>query len=288
LGLGDALVDRGRLEEAAAVLREAIRLRPDDAHARISLGAVLVDAGRPEDATPVLGEAIRLAPSQFPAHLNLGRALMGQGRFDAALDALRRARELGARRGRRDPVADRLVRQCERLIGLDARLPALLRGEDRPGDAAELAGFAELCHFKQLFATSARLWEEAFAARPALAEDQATGNRFDAARAAARAGCGQGKDDPPPDDAERAKLRSRARDWLKADLRLWGERLDAGNDAVRRETRAELVHWKTSLDLACVRDPWALVKLPAEERGAWRVLWSQVDAMLAKAGGDHP
>jgi len=180
------------------------------------------------------------------------------------------------------------MRQCERLIGLDARLPALLRGEDRRGDAAELAGFAELCYFKQLFVTSARLWEEAFAALPALAEDQATGNRFDAACAAARAGCGQGKDDPPPDDAERATLRSRARDWLEADLRLWGQRLDAGTDTVRRETRAELVHWKICLDLARVRDPWALAKLPAEERDAWRLLWSEVDATLAKAGGDHP
>jgi hypothetical protein len=178
-----------------------------------------------------------------------------------------------------------LVRRRERLIALDARLPAVLRGEERPRDAAELAGFAELCYGKQLFATSARLWTEAFAARPERAEAPGTGNRFAAARAAARAGCGQGEDEPPPDAAARAELRARARDWLRADLAQWSKPHEPATGAVPREVRSQLARWRTDPDLACVRAPEALAKLPNSERESWDSLWATVGALLANA---HP
>jgi serine/threonine-protein kinase len=176
-----------------------------------------------------------------------------------------------------------LVRRRERLIALDARLPAVLRGEERPMDAAELAGFAELCYGKQLFATSARLWKEAFAARLGLAEAPSAGSRFPAARAAARAGCGQGKDEPPPDVAALAELRSRARDWLRADLAQWSEPHEQTTGAIPREVRSQLARWRIDPDLACVRDPEALVKLPDSERESWDSLWATVGALLANA-----
>jgi hypothetical protein len=40
----------------------------------------------------------------------------------------------------------------------------------------------------------ARLYAEAFAAAPSLADDLGAGHRYNAARAAARAGCGHGAD----------------------------------------------------------------------------------------------
>jgi serine/threonine-protein kinase len=178
-----------------------------------------------------------------------------------------------------------LVRRRERLIALDARLPAVLRGQERPSDPAELAGFAELCYGEQLFATSARLWKEAFAARLRLDEAPGTGSRFPAARAAARAGCGQGKDEPPPDAAARAELRSRARDWLSADLAQWSESHEQTTGSVPREVRSQLARWRSDPDLACVRDPEALAKLPDSERESWDSLWATVGALLAKA---HP
>jgi hypothetical protein len=36
-------------------------------------------------------------------------------------------------------------------------------------------------------------------------------------------------------------------------------------------------------DLAAVRDPAALAKLPEAKSVAWRNLWAQVDALLARA-----
>ena len=49
-----------------------------------------------------------------------------------------------------------------------------------------------------------------------------------------------------------------------------------------------LQHWKEDGDLAGIRDPEALAKLPAEEQRVWRALWADVDALLQKAKGDRP
>jgi hypothetical protein len=42
-------------------------------------------------------------------------------------------------------------------------------------------------------------------------------------------------------------------------------------------------HWRADPNLAGVRDADALSKLPESERGAWRSLWAEVEALLAKA-----
>src|SRR5262249_48111777 len=106
------------------------------------------------------------------------------------------------------------------------------------------------------------------------------GHRYNAACAAAMAGCGQGKDEPPPDEATRAKLRRQALDWLRADLTLRTKQL-ATNPA---EARKELAHWKADPDLAGVREPDALAKLPEAERDAWHALWVEVDRLLPGTG----
>jgi hypothetical protein len=46
--------------------------------------------------------------------------------------------------------------------------------------------------------------------------------------------------------------------------------------------RKTLKHWLDDTDLAGVRDPKELEKLPAEEREAWQKLWADVDALLQK------
>jgi hypothetical protein len=283
--LGEALADAGRREEAAAVLREALHVQPDNVRAAALLSDLLIDMGRPEDAIAVLSAVRPLDPGRTGARPGRGRPPMARGRSDAAPRTLRGAPEPGAPRGRPDAIADRLVRRRERLIALEAGLPALLRGEERPMDAAELAGFAELCYGKQLFATSARLWKKAFAAHVGHPEAPSTGSHFHAARAAARAGCGQGNDDPTPDAAARAELRSQARDWLRADLAQWSEPHEQTTGAVRREVRAQLARWRSDPDLACVRDPEALARLADSEREGWDSLWATVGALLAKA---HP
>jgi serine/threonine-protein kinase len=283
--LGAALSDAGRREEAHAVLREAIRVRPDNLRARALLCDLLIDMGRAEDAIAVLSAVHQPDPGRAGTQPGQGNPRMTGRRSGGAPGGNRSAAEPGTPRERPDAIADRLVRRREWLIALDARLPALLRGDDRPRDAAERAGFAELCFGRQLFVTSARLWKEAFATPPERAEAPIREYRFHAARAAARAGCSQGKDDLPPDVAAQAELRCQARDWLRADLADWSAQRDPTVDAVPREVRTQLARWRTDPDLACVRDLEALAKLPEPEREGWNSLWATVGTLLARG---HP
>jgi CRISPR/Cas system-associated endonuclease Cas1 len=96
---------------------------------------------------------------------------------------------------------------------------------------------------------------------------------------------GKAKDLPQPDEATKTRLRTQAQSWLKAELALWAKLLTAdpkANQAVIVET---LTHWKEDTELSSIRDPKALEKLPEAERKGWQMLWSEVDALLAKARG---
>jgi hypothetical protein len=179
--------------------------------------------------------------------------------------------------------AAKLVGERERMTVLDARLPSILHGESHPVDPAERAEFARLCHIKHLHATAARLWEEAFVARPSLIDDLTTGYRYDAACDDALGGCGEGRDDPPPDDGARAKLRARALERLRADLAARSRLASKGTPQARTALRQTLGHWKRDSDLTGVRDPDALGKLPEAERKEWETLWADLDALLKRA-----
>jgi eukaryotic-like serine/threonine-protein kinase len=126
-----------------------------------------------------------------------------------------------------------------------------------------------------------RLWAEALASDPKLGDDRQAQHRYNAARATALAGAGQGKDEPPLDDATKSKLRRQALDWLKAELAAWGKLLESGQPGIIVQT---LSHWQKDTDLAGIRDQAALAKLPAEEQKAFTRLWADVATLLKKAG----
>src|SRR5207253_2192221 len=80
---------------------------------------------------------------------------------------------------------------------------------------------------------SARFAAEAFSRAPALAEDLRSHERYNAACAAALAGCGLGEDAAALGEPERTGWRKQARAWLQADLAAWAKVLDGGNAADR-------------------------------------------------------
>jgi WD40 repeat protein len=159
------------------------------------------------------------------------------------------------------------------------RLPALLRGEDKIAGNVERLDFAQVAYDQKRFAFAARLRAEALAADPKLADDL-TPHRYNAARAAALAAAGHGMDEPPLDDAAKAKLRGQALDWLKAELTDWSKVQPPQPCIVR-----PLWQWQQDKDLAGIRDRAALAKLPAEEQIAFTQLWADVTELLTKAGG---
>jgi tetratricopeptide (TPR) repeat protein len=285
--LGEVLLGRGDLAGAEAVYRRLVAINPGDAGAHTRLGNSLRGRG---DLTGAEGEyrrVVELKPDDAEAHYNLGTLLRQLGRITEALAALRRAHELGSKQpGWQLPSAE-LVRDCERLVALEPRLPKVLSGEEGPKDADEAVAFADLCYKTKRYAASARLYEAALTEFPKLSDDLVAQHRYNSACAAALAGAGQGEGVPPPDDAARAQWRTKARAWLRADLAEWERRL-VGPPAERARIPTVLAHWKVDPDLAGIRDPDALAKFPEAEREEWRKLWADVDALLKRAGEPPP
>jgi serine/threonine-protein kinase len=286
LYLSSVLADLGRLTEAEAGYRTAIRLQPEFCDAAYYNFATVLEAqGRLDDAEAAYREALRLNPEFPDAHCNLGRLLLRSGRYAEALEERRRGHELGSRRADWRYPSGEWVREAERFVALDARLPAVLKGHDRPAHTAERVTFAQLCYSRKLNAAAARLYAEALGADPRLRDDRQAGHTYNAACCAALAGCGQGKDDPPTDYRTLAKLRGQALDWLRDELAAWSKLLDGGTPDAPARVQQALAHWNADSDLAGLRDPTSLVKLPEVEQRACRALWSEVGAVLAKARG---
>ncbi len=177
-----------------------------------------------------------------------------------------------------------MIRNVRRLVEQETKLSAILHGEAKPIDSAERVALARVCYTKGLHIASTRFYDEAFAERPALAADLMQGHRYNAASGASLAAAGSGKDDPPPDDAARVRLREKAANWLRADLAAWGRVLDGGNEPARKQAVAGiLARWKGDADLAGIRDEAALAKLTEAEREKLGRFWTDVDALQKKA-----
>ncbi len=281
--LGLALQGQGKVAEAIAAYREAIRLNPDDAAAHYNLGRALHRQGKVAETIAAYRAAIRVQPQHAEAHCNLAMALQQQGQYREALAEFRRGHELGSKRPGWPYPSHEWVRRAERTIALESRLPAVLRGDEKPRDADEGIGFAELAYNAKQFSRSARLYAESLGADPKHAETVETGHRYSAACAAALAAGGKGDDKPPMNEPEKDRLRTQAIDWLKADLAFWAKQANTGKPEAKALVSQKLQHWKADSDLAGIRDETAIKALPEDEQRACRALWAEVDALLAKA-----
>jgi serine/threonine protein kinase/Flp pilus assembly protein TadD len=307
LSLAQALGIKGRLEEAVLELREAIRYEPEGAANHYWLGKALQDLGRLDEAIVAFRDAIRYDNGASEDHRNLGHALRtttstpttpheGQsaeahcylgldlrqkGEVREALKELRIGHELGSPNPNwpyRSAEAE-WVRQCERLVELDEKLPGLFDGTLKPASPAEQIEVANLCLLKRLNAAAARFFGEAFTGEPNL---QAS-HRYNAACAAALAGCGQGKDADKVDEKERSRLRRLALDWLRVELNTWGRLLDKEPDKARPVVVEQMRHWQADTDFAGVRGAESFARLPEAERQPWQKLWNDVADLLQRA-----
>jgi serine/threonine-protein kinase len=237
-----------------------------------------------DPAIALFKKAIALDRDYFKAYFNLGLALEQKGQFADALVALREGQKRVSGMPAASAEAAEMVQEGARLADLDARLPAILRGETKPADAAEQRDLARLCQqYKRQYAAAARFYADAFAARPRLAEDLRTGDRYNAACAAALAGCGRGEDAAKLGAKERARWRGQALTWLRADLAARAKQLESGKPEDRADVQEQLRHWQEDADLAGLRDPDSVAKLPADEQEACRKLWADVAALLKQA-----
>lgn len=106
----------GRLDEAAASAREALRLRPDYPEALNNLGLALHELGRHEEAISQYETALSLQPDFAMAQNNRGSALRALGRMDEAVEAYRAALQLEPKLARAHANLGQLLAEQGRLI----------------------------------------------------------------------------------------------------------------------------------------------------------------------------
>jgi serine/threonine-protein kinase len=304
-----------RHEEVISAYRKLIELKSPFSHVDHVLARKLVAAGRWEEAIAVLQTGIdRKGHPDF--HLEMGKIYQAHGKTDEAVEAYRKVTTFKdkshlvwegmaairldqARFGEartyfesvlrlqlKDPERRARRRQldlCKSLLAIESKLPAVLAGKERPADAPTQRALAEWClKHNRLTAMAADLYASALATQPSFADDLEAGNRFDAARAAALAGCGEGQGVAELDGEQRAALRKTARDWLTAEYNAFAERHRLGKRGDRTVVAVAVRSWLKSGDLTCVRDEPALGKLPAEEQRTWHALWEKVAALAAR------
>jgi serine/threonine-protein kinase len=281
--------------------------QPDHAYLQFVKGLAEYRQGRSRQAVPLLRESAALLPNRAGPRLALALAQFQSGSRKEArktLAAAVRAYNWQAPQANHTTawVSHVLRREAEALIL--PNLPAFLRGQYQPQDNDERLALLGACQFRGLYAAAARLYADAFAADSNLADNLTTECRYRtlreehpdddrmeplntecrylAARCAALAGCGLGKDGARLSTEEQARWRRQARAWLQADLAVWARSLDSGFQADRDLARKMLTHWQVEPDLAGLREPQALDELSADERKDCLALWHEVRLVLKR------
>jgi serine/threonine-protein kinase len=276
------------LRQAVALTERAVADNdPDHAWARnwfvFAHGLAKYRQGRFDQAiSSMRGDASGIGT---PPRLVLAMALHRRGQTAEARKTLAAAvlsRDWSATQARNhdDWIPHILRREAESIIL--PNLPAFLDGKYQPQDNDERLALLGVCQFKNRTNACARLYADSFAAAPKLAEDLAAGHRYNAARSAALAGCGQGQDADKLSESERTRWRKQAHDWLQTDLTEWAKKLETGSAADRDSLHKRLTQWQTEPDFTGVREPSALDKLPEDERKQWLALWQSVEALLRR------
>ncbi|MEN9874283.1 MAG: hypothetical protein RL186_1180, partial [Pseudomonadota bacterium] len=107
--LGYSLADRGQeLDEAVAILRMAVRLRPDSGAILDSLGWALLKSGKDAEAVAVLEAAAQASPELAEVSDHLGDAYWSSGHKDEARLEWARALRLSTDKAQTDKIAQKL------------------------------------------------------------------------------------------------------------------------------------------------------------------------------------
>jgi serine/threonine protein kinase len=293
IALAEFLMDNGRAHDADQVinltLARGIRLfeevgasspnRIKFAHGFIVFGNDLMRIGQLNLAETAFRHAAEFDPPLALA--NLGYCLRMRGKFKESLAAFQRSHELcGSILDRSNGSLEQWIDKGKLLVELEPRLPAIVASTAQPDTPAQAITVAEMCHIKRHYATAARLYAEAFAAEPKLAANLQAANQYNAACAAALAGCSQGEDAKELDEAERSRLRRQALNWLTSDVAAKAKLTENAADRAKLQTRMQ--HWQKDPDLAGVRNAASVAKLPEAERAAWQRLWADVAELLKR------
>jgi tetratricopeptide (TPR) repeat protein len=83
--LGNALFQKGRVDEAIVQFQKVLQIKPDFADAHLNLGNALLQKGGMDEAIVHYQQVLQIKPDDALAHSNLGAALYQKGNLDGAI-----------------------------------------------------------------------------------------------------------------------------------------------------------------------------------------------------------
>jgi serine/threonine protein kinase/Flp pilus assembly protein TadD len=287
--LGVALAQKGDHDAAITEFRNALDLKPYFA-AEIynNLGNSLRFKGDLDGALAASRRAVELRPEYGQAWVNQALLLRKKRAYREALEAVRRGHEVGTRQPPWPYPTAKIIAEYERLVTGDEELAAFLDSGVSPSEGEDMIYLAKFAMLeKQHYPAAANLFQSAFLKQPGLADDLQKLHRYIAACAAAQAGTSAMTSGA--DDAERARWRDQALMWLRAELRALSEHVvvrtenTPANGPKPADIRQVITtRWLKDPELAGIRDPDQLDKLPEAEKSAFAALWQDIDTLLEK------
>ena len=271
------------LDKATALIDRAVAdKKPKEAWVRsffmVAKGLAEYRNGRLESAVSIMDGPASTALQPVP-RLVSAMARYRLGRKEEALKSL--AAAILCRDWRKSRANEReewiyhiLRREAEAMMLPDLR--GFLDGTHQPISKDEKVCYLGACQFEGRYRAAVEIYAEVLAADTRLADDVFGETRYRAACTAAAAGSGRGRDADGLDEAERARWRQQARDWLRADLEELRRLSKSARKGLPGFLRETLKHWSTDPDLAALRDPNACQGLLPEEQKAFQDLCDQL------------
>jgi serine/threonine-protein kinase len=281
INLGAELGFHGRSAEALEYAQRAVLIDPRSAIAQSNLGVCYLQLGRFDEAVASCRSALATDPGHFYAVGVMCQALINDGRFAEANDEVQKCLHGMPTKDPLRPAMQGLASRCKDLLEREGHLDNVLTAKEQvvPRRRRQLA---TVCLLKKRYREAVRLFDEAFAAEPALADDIGSEARFAAASAASRAA------EQASEASERARLLNKAVTWLRADVAVWSKVLDGGNEANRLTLLRMIYPWRSEVNLAPIRDAEALRALPPDQQAQCRELWRDVNALLMRGEAAAP
>ncbi|MHC4573734.1 MAG: tetratricopeptide repeat protein [Planctomycetota bacterium] len=107
--LGQPEESKEHFSKAVEAFQKELARNPDSMEAALGLGAALAEVGRLDEAVKYLEQALNIDPFDVEKHIWLAQTLVVQERYDQAIEKLRQSIHFMLSQGRRDD-ADKLQR----------------------------------------------------------------------------------------------------------------------------------------------------------------------------------
>jgi tetratricopeptide (TPR) repeat protein len=277
---GRANLTFGNYRAAVAALKRANGLTKGENPAiALDFGRAQMEAGLLDQAVETLTKVTAARPGDPWAYHYLSVAHERRGDYPAALAAHKRAADRRRNALNFNPRHPDAVTALAHKAALTEKGEAVLRGQAKL-DPADRVPFAHLCFVQKKYASAARFFAEAFADQPALADDREAAHRRTASAAAVRAGLGHGPEGKDLPEAERARHRRRAYDWLAGELAGLEKQMAKAPEAEFFAIQDYLRGWGG--DVFDDRE-FDFGALPAGEREQWQRLWERADDLASRA-----